>query len=498
MRIRKIAAAAVAAVMFFSICMTGRRPVRADSPITAREAVDEIGVGWNLGNTLDSYGTWITGTDPASFETAWGNPETTKAMIDSVKAHGFNAIRIPVTWAQHIDAEGNVDRAWMDRVKTVVDYAMENDLYVILNVHHDTGEHGGDKVCWIMADGTSFGQAEARYRKLWGQIATEFKDYGYKLMFEGYNEVLDINNTWNAPSTSDALDTVNKMAQAFVDSVRATGGNNADRNLIVNTYVSSVDQRVLDAFVLPSDTVQDHLIAEVHVYAPWSFTGTAASVTWTSVHSDWTGDDSNEVANIMNSLDAFSKRLGVPVIIGECGAEFKENDTARCDYAKCLVSQAASRGIKCFWWDNGDYKTSGEGGYAIFNRAAGTWNEGIVSALTGSAVSKPVERAGTLTPPSPTPTQVPGTEPSEPSSTPDETTVVTSQEETEVTETETSDTAETKAGREDGPGQKAGDDNEEKSGWSSGRIAAVVISGIVIVAAAYAGLFLLGLSRRKK
>ena len=230
-----------------------------------------MNVGWNLGNTLDSYGTWIMPTTSV-VETAWGNPVTTRQMIAAVRERGFNTIRIPVTWAQFTDDNGNVDPAWMARVHEVVDWALDEGLYVILNVHHDTGEHGRIRSAGSSPIRVLFDSVQSRFANLWTNIANEFKDYDNRLMFEGYNEMLDMNNSWNAPTTGNgAYDAVNSFAQLFVDTVRATGGNNSTRNLIVNTYVASVDQNVLNNFVLPDDTVEDHLICEVHAYAPYQF-----------------------------------------------------------------------------------------------------------------------------------------------------------------------------------------------------------------------------------
>ena len=257
---KKILSLIVAFILALSV--TGAPAyVRADGAMTAQQQVSAMNVGWNLGNTLDSYGTWINNVTPQAVETAWQNPQTTRAMIAAVHDRGFNTIRIPVTWAQFTDDNGNVDAAWMARVHEVVDWALEEGMYVILNVHHDTGEHGSDKVCWIIADTSTYSSVQNRFANLWTNIANEFKDYDNRLMFEGYNEMLDMNNSWNAPTTGNgAYEAVNSFAQLFVDTVRATGGNNATRNLIVNTYVASVDQNVLSNFVLPTDTVDDHLI----------------------------------------------------------------------------------------------------------------------------------------------------------------------------------------------------------------------------------------------
>jgi len=405
---------------------------RADEVFeSGKEAVSSIGAGWNLGNTLDSYGTWINASagDHKAYETAWQNPVTSKAMIDSVRDQGFNAVRIPVTWSQHINSKGKVDSKWMARVKEVVDYAYDDGLYVILNVHHDTGEGGGDKVSWIFAEGSTYKKTKKKFAGLWTEIANEFRDYGSRLLFEGYNEMLDKKNTWNAPSSSSSYKPVNDYAQLFVDTVRTTGGNNAQRNLIVNTYVSSIDQAVLDNFKIPKDSASGHLIAEVHCYSPWGFTGTSKSVTWTPVHNDFGDADRSEIDGIMTRLKSFGEKNDVPVIIGEFGAEFKNNEDQIASYASYFTDAAGKCGIKCFYWDNGDYKTSGEGGYAIFDRKAMTWKSSIVSAIVDAA-DKYVK----------TPAQDEPSGPSEPSETVETSETTETEASAEISQTEESQT----------------------------------------------------------
>lgn len=483
MNIRKIGALLASSFILCSVLLPFKsRDVLAVSGefVSASETVAQINVGWNLGNTLDSYGTWISGTAPSAFETAWGNPQTTESMINDVKNQGFNAIRIPVTWSQHIDANGNVDSAWMARVKEVVDYAYNAGMFIILNVHHDTGEGGGDKVSWIFAENDNYSNNQAKFAGLWTQIANEFKDYDGRLLFEGYNEMLDSGNTWNAPRNSSSYQAVNSYAQLFVDTVRATGGNNSERNLIVNTYVSSVDQAVLDNFVVPTDSSSNHLIAEVHVYAPWGFTGTAAAVNWTPVHSTFGDSDRGEIDDIMNRLSQFSSRTGLPVIIGECGAEYKSNDNERANYAAYLISKAAEKNIKCFWWDNGDYGSdSAEGGYGIYNRNNGQWRTEVVTALVSNSVCTEIVEATT-----PEPTEVPETTETTVEETTAETTVAeTTAETTEATETTTETIVQ-----------------DETSGVAkkSPKKALLISGGVVIVLGAYVGLFFLGRKHRNK
>ena len=391
--ISSVLVTAIALVMFLGV------PLNADTAFeSAKEATGNIVAGWNLGNTFDSYGSWIDASGgPKAYETAWGNPQTTQAMIDSVKSQGFNAIRIPVTWSQHIDSNGKVDSKWMSRVKTVVNYCYNSGMYVIINVHHDTGEKGGDKVSWIFADSTTYNNTKAKFAGLWKSIATEFKDYGERLLFEGYNEMLDKNNSWNKPSSSSSYKPVNDYAQLFVDTVRSTGGNNAQRNLIVNNYVCSIYEETLNNFTLPNDSATGHLICQVHCYDPWAFTGTSQVVNWTSVHSDFKSSDKTEIDTIMKRLKSFSDSRGVPVIIGEFGAMYKKNDSAIAKYASYFVDSAGSRGIKCFWWDNGKYNVEGE--YCIFDRKNLKWKTGISSAIVNAG--RKYSTSGSETPPEP-------------------------------------------------------------------------------------------------
>ena len=274
---------------------------------TAYEAVGNMLLGWNLGNTLDSNSgdvnnMWIeawTNRQPADYETAWGQPVTKPELMKMFKEAGFNAIRVPVTWYPHMEAtfksvkwdnakQGlttwdmandlgtKVDAEWMKRVREVVDYVIGQGMYCILNVHHDTG---ASNTAWLIADDGAYQKEQARFEALWTQIAEEFRDYDEHLLFEGYNEMLDTQRSWcfasfaatggyNASIAKSAYSGINSYAQSFVNAVRATGGNNAQRNLIVNTYGScsgsgtwnSHLQDPLKQMKLPEDAAKDHLL----------------------------------------------------------------------------------------------------------------------------------------------------------------------------------------------------------------------------------------------
>lgn len=192
---------------------------------SAKDAVSNMGLGFNLGNTMDAVdmNKNMSKNSVTDFETCWGQPVTTNVMMKFLKDGGINAVRVPVTWFQHMDSDGNVDKAWMDRVQQIVDYVINNGMYCVLNVHHDTGaESDGSSIHWIKADVQNHAANKSRFKSLWTQIATRFQDYGNKLVFEGYNEMLDASSTWNAPVDASSYTALNDYAQDFVDAVRAT------------------------------------------------------------------------------------------------------------------------------------------------------------------------------------------------------------------------------------------------------------------------------------
>lgn len=300
-------------------------------------------IGWNLGNSLDSAGD-IRGTMASTFEKAWGNPVTTPELIAAIKDAGFGAVRIPVTWYCNMDENGTVNGYWLDRVEEVVNYVLDEDMYAIINVHHDTG---GSEYAWLRADSEMYdnGMSEG-FVYLWQQIAERFRDYDEKLLFESFNEILDSNFNWNG-SGAEEYDTVNKLNKLFVDAVRADGGNNAFRNIIVNSYGASTAQSQVSGFRVPTDPAENHLIAEMNCYAPGNFTTGQGDASW--------GEKDRQVletifARINKQVIEEQK---VPLIIGEFGAHDAGNSAERAKYASDFISIAGKYGITCFWWDDG-------------------------------------------------------------------------------------------------------------------------------------------------
>lgn len=337
--------------------------------VSPMDMVKEMKIGWNLGNTLDSTSSSIG----VNVEMAWGNPRTTQEMIDMVIDQGFNVIRIPVSWGGQMGGAPayNVLPAWMDRVQEVVDYAYSRGVYVIVNIHHED---------WHFPSEENKDAAAEQLAALWTAIATRFRDYDEHLIFEGMNEPRKVGTAveWNG-GDQEGRDIVNYFDQVFVDAVRATGGNNTIRNLMVPGYAASSSDTALKAIVLPED---DHLIVSVHAYTPYDFAlNTAGRSTW--------DNDTRDIDHLMEILDELFLSKGVPVIIGEFGAMNKDNEQERVLWAQYYVGKAREYGIPCIWWDNNAFDGNGEN-FGLFNRRELTFPyPDLLKALIESAGALP-------------------------------------------------------------------------------------------------------------
>jgi hypothetical protein len=365
------------ALLLAAISISFSFPTRAQTLPTAPQVASQINLGWNLGNTLEA----ICG------ETAWGNPATSQALINAVKAAGFNAIRIPVSWNCHItDGSTNIPAEWMTRVKQVVDMAIGQNMYVIINIHWDGG--------WLQDHVTFADQAavNARQQALWTQIANTFKTYDSHLLFAGTNEV---HADYGTP-TSEHITVQQSYNQTFVNAVRATGGNNASRTLVVQTYNTNV-QHGLNFFSLPTDTIANRLIVEVHNYDPYDFTinPNGACNYWGAPYPDSGSNCNWAYESYFDGIFAQvrSKWIdqGVPVILGEYGVETRpgKNLEARAYWNEYINRAAALNGIKTFYWDNGAPSTGNT--FRIFDRNTGAIvDQAVLDAiLRGSGVGNP-------------------------------------------------------------------------------------------------------------
>lgn len=336
--------------------------------LTALEATRLMGNGINLGNTLEACdnNVGIKTNTPLSYETHWGQPKTTQAMIDGMKAAGFDTIRIPVAWmtnATHLyEGDYTIDADYMDRVEEVVRYARKAGMYVIINDHWDGG--------WYGMFGSESAETRAlameAYKGMWQQIAERFRDYSDYLIFESANEELGGRFDENSPLyCSDSVVTylndderyalTNEINQTFVDVVRATGGNNATRLLLIAGYSTNIDQTCDDRFQMPKDTADSKLMVSVHYYDPWSYCGasSAASATKWGTVSDYEYMD-QQLAKMTKFTEA-----GYGVVIGEYGAlpcsdGLKDNTLA---YHTAFLDACTKYDLtNCLWDCSGLYK----------------------------------------------------------------------------------------------------------------------------------------------
>ncbi|MGN0620308.1 MAG: glycoside hydrolase family 5 protein [Porcipelethomonas sp.] len=360
-KIMNLLAAVVLGVSAMTACSGDSESGTKDiSSMTASEIAADMKVGWNLGNSLDAVGTGINS------ETAWGNPRTTKEFIDKVKAAGFNTVRIPVTWMGHFGEapDYKIDEDWLARVKEVAGYALDNDMYAIINIHHD-GMDSGES--WLTPEPADADAMVAEFETLWTQIADYFSDSSEKLLFAGMNE---FHKGYDTPK-DEYLELTDRLNQSFVDTVRKTGGKNKNRVLIFQSYNTNGDYAVKN-LKIPADTVKNKLMAEFHFYDPWNFAGTGngswgingpTNDRWGQ--EDWTDDLFSRIKTTFVDND-------IPVILGEYGAVNNKSgytDTRRY-YIEYVTRTAKKNGIVPIWWDNGYDGNDGEA-FALFDRNSG-------------------------------------------------------------------------------------------------------------------------------
>lgn len=329
----------------------------------------QMGAGWNLGNTFDAYRDGVAG-DEMRIESYWCGVQTTERMIETVRAAGFTTLRVPVSWHNHVDAEFNISDPWLDRVQQVVDWGIAQDMTVIINTHHDEYPE------YLYPSEACYETSERYIRRVWEQLAARFVDYGEKLVFEAMNEPRQKGTDWEwwldegNPACREAADCINRLNQVFVDAVRAAGGENAGRYLMVPGYDASPRGALSELFVLPGDGADNRIIVSVHAYTPYSFALQEDGIDRFSLAA---GQQTGEIGSFMNDLyNRFISR-GIPVVIGEFGARDRDGNTqARVDYAAYYASAASSRGIPCCWWDNNCFSGRGER-FGLLKRSDCTW-----------------------------------------------------------------------------------------------------------------------------
>ncbi|MGA1977913.1 MAG: cellulase family glycosylhydrolase [Bacteroidales bacterium] len=339
-------------------------PVSKDSTGMSETAVDiakNIKIGWNVVNTLEAIGG----------ETAWGNPLITNDLIKLVKQSGFNAVRLPCSWNQYANqTTAQIQTSWLERVKTVIQYCINNNLYVILNIHWDGG--------WLENNCTTSMQkaVNAKQKAFWEQIATYMRDFDDRLLFASANE----------PDAEDAvqMDVLLSYHQTFINAVRSTGGKNAYRILVVQGPKADIETTNSLMTQLPSDSTLNRMMVEVHYYTPWNFCGMTEDETWGNQFFYWgrnyhsttdlahnpTWGEEDAVNNYFSLMKKQFVDKGIPVVLGEFGAILRSSlpgDTlklhlaSRAYFFKYVAMQANADGLLPFIWDNN-----------IFNRSTNT------------------------------------------------------------------------------------------------------------------------------
>ena len=364
MRNTKLTAALLAGVMAISAMVnTGVSAAPKKNggtrDITTTELVHEMGIGINLGNTMEACGDWIKEVDEQwgdgimevkDYETAWGSPIITQPMIQGMADEGFGVVRVPVAWSNMMEDDGKytINADYTARVQQIVDWVLDADMYCIINIHWDNG--------WV----NNFPEDETgcmkRYEIMWTQIAKAFEDYDDRLMFESQNEELGWESIWNPWSGTQAQKEksyalCNKVNQKFVDVIRSSGGNNPKRHLLISGYNTGID-RTCDAYFKMPDDPANRMAISVHYYSPAGFAILEEDADWGKATPTWGSDQ--DYASLRSEMDmmktAFADK-GIPVIIGEygCPTKNKEPESVR-RFLTAVCQEAYSRGLCPVLW----------------------------------------------------------------------------------------------------------------------------------------------------
>ncbi|MBQ4284585.1 MAG: glycoside hydrolase family 5 protein [Lachnospira sp.] len=317
--------------------------------MTTMQVTKDMGIGINLGNTFEACGSWITGNTVTAYETAWGSPVITKDIIAGYAREGFKTLRIPVAWSNMMGADYTISPALIARVKEVVGWAIECDMYVILNIHWDGG--------WWADFPVNKANCMAKYKAVWNQLTKEFGGYDHRLIFESLNEEGCWDSVWNryantTAGKAEAYGLLNEINQVFVDLVRSSGNNNSDRHLLIAGYATDVILTCDEAFVMPKDSA-NRCAVSVHYYTPANYCVLTENSSWAQVKTTWGNDeDKAELVNNMNLLKVRFIDKGIPVIMGEFGVvmdnKSKENATL---FLTAVAKEAISRDICPVLWD---------------------------------------------------------------------------------------------------------------------------------------------------
>lgn len=336
----------------------------------ALDFVKKLGAGWNLGNTFDAYDDEKNSSD-THHETLWQGNITDAQMFKDLKEAGFDTVRIPVSWHNHVDDDFQIREVWINRIKEVVDWALDADLYVIINIHHDNEKD------YMYPDYEHLDNSTKYVSAIWSQVAATFGDYDERLIFETLNEprLKDDSEEWEIDYKSEkgkeTIDCVNKLNQAAVDAIRSTEGTgNKCRYILVPGYCASPDYEKIDAFVLPDDSKSEKenlILVSTHAYRPYDFALNQNASEATEKFNHMFSDDTSDIRTF--TMDMYLKfvKKGIGVVVTEFGAVNRnDNLRARCDFSAYFTAAVRASGMSCIWWDNSSF-SSGER-FGIYNR----------------------------------------------------------------------------------------------------------------------------------
>ncbi len=349
-----------------------KSPTGSMRDITTMQLVYDMGMGINLGNTFDATGDWINSSQVSNFETAWGSPIITEKIIRTYAEAGFRTMRIPVTWSNMLSEDYVISPAWLDRIQQVVDWVIGNGMYAIVNLHHDS----------FISELFPTDEAEGfkKYEAIWSQVSERFKDYNDYLMFESMNEP-GFDAIWDQYSGTQeqkerAFDLINRINQRFVDLVRASGGNNAERHLLISAYYTGIGHANNGLTKMPDDPMGRCAIS-VHYYTPWTWVGLDKDESWGKARWDWgTPKDYDELNSELDLMKINYVDKGIPVIVGEyCMCSKKEKQYS--DLWEIEVTRGIyERGMCPVYWDVQGSSTN------FFNRITLKWgNPEVLAAM---------------------------------------------------------------------------------------------------------------------
>lgn len=393
---------AVLTVITFFSCTS---PSSNDSTVSATAVVNSMKFGWNLGNTLDACNSGKDWNTTSSEEIDWGLKGTaTSELFQKLKDSGIKSVRIPISWHNHVDSNLNINSEWMKHVKNVVDMAYSKGLYVIINIHHDNydGDSLGTNASFTLKEADKT-QSLKFVESIWKQVAAEFKYYDDRLVFETLNEPRVIGEghewgcngspEWGCDTCKNRFAIINDLNQKAVDTIRASGGNNANRLIMFPAYVAApyaaIKGKQNGVFKVPSDpkTVNKRLALSVHMYTPYNFAMNCKEAE--GAHPDFKDSDKTELYNHFSALKSEFIDKGIPVVIGEMGATNKSNFDARKAWFKYYLELCKQYNVAALLWDNGQETNSNQSeAFGYMDRTKNEWfTNSNASELISTAVN---------------------------------------------------------------------------------------------------------------